>query len=327
MPKITVTYFLTQEGQKQSLLEGGDGKEVQKYVVNDVEDPELIKTIIELGQVDRDGNVSLVIGDSASFSGGRRVDIVGWEPTLVNCALVRDAPEEWDLPGWRETAYYDHYAPRPIRAPIDFDVPMCLTLLVNFERERREAISDDAKTACADACADKNQSPEIVAAFEAAEQRAEAALLKAKQQADQRREGEAERRQKIAAATTEREAWVREHGSEHLKTILDEGLLENSLAIYRDERLAKERPGWIWDNTWLDGEVELRDPRNPIPEDLTWLREVRQTVPNVQLRWAHFGTYDDHYDSYYGAEGEVNPVREMVLTAEFLDRTIVLRRD
>jgi hypothetical protein len=44
------------------------------------------------------------------------------------------------------------------------------------------------------------------------------------------------------------EKWVKKHGSSRLKKAMALGLLDKLMGVYRDERLAHERPGWAWLN-------------------------------------------------------------------------------
>jgi len=107
--------------------------------------------------------------------------------------------------------------------------------------------------------------------------------------------------------------WITAHGSERLKLIVDEGFLQDSLAVYRDERLEQERPGWIWDSSWYDGNVEYLGPRNPTLDALRALKSAKEAYGNeVELRYAKCSVY----------EGEAN---ELVIMSAFLGKLAVLR--
>jgi hypothetical protein len=84
---------------------------------------------------------------------------------------------------------------------------------------------------------------------------------------------DAEKRAK-AEEQAERQAWIRKHGSERLNRLLTEGI--EHMAVYRDERLATERPGWRWES---DVEGGWREPRNPPMEALELLDAARMTLP------------------------------------------------
>lgn len=68
--------------------------------------------------------------------------------------------------------------------------------------------------------------------------------------------------------------WIRDHGSERLQKIVRLGLLGRSEAVYRDERLVRDRPGW----RWLHDDDDVRDALNPNMASLNALEAARKTV-------------------------------------------------
>lgn len=80
---------------------------------------------------------------------------------------------------------------------------------------------------------------------------------------------------KIDGYDEARLAWTQHHGSERLRKIERLGLLGQSDAVYRDERLAKELPGWRWYDEESD---ELRNILNPSMEALDALENARVAV-------------------------------------------------
>ena len=105
------------------------------------------------------------------------------------------------------------------------------------------------------------------------------------------------------------EAWTLEHGSVRLRRALDLGVLDQSLGVYRDERLALEHPGWRWvDKTDL---ASFNDILNPSEVELDVLAEAREWTPFAKLRWS--GRPDNPEDG--------GPV----VVAPFLDRQILTR--
>jgi len=79
-------------------------------------------------------------------------------------------------------------------------------------------------------------------------------------------------------------AWILAHGSARLRAILEHGYLADSHAVYREERLAVDRPGWQWD----DDDGKNLEPRNPTLEALRLLEKARVLEPSAQLvrlRW------------------------------------------
>lgn len=112
-------------------------------------------------------------------------------------------------------------------------------------------------------------------------------------------------------------AWAEEHGSTRLRRSLAEGI--ECAAVYRDERLAAERPGWQWAN---DVAGEYDDPRNPPESALDLLDVARQHDPQATLVW----WTDEHSctEDCYGRDCPEYDRREYACVATFMDREIVL---
>ena len=139
---------------------------------------------------------------------------------------------------------------------------------------------------------------------------------------EQMRREKAEREARIAAenaakqaAIAEKRAWIEAHGSPRLKRLLAEGIEHD--AVYRDERLAHDYPGWTWEEDICGedgGEYRLCDPRNAPVEALDLLDRARKTVPDAAL--AYYIVYGNDDD-----DGIVE--RGYVAKADFLGRTII----
>lgn len=82
------------------------------------------------------------------------------------------------------------------------------------------------------------------------------------------------------AYAAQRDEWIRAHGSDRLRKILDLGYIDESRSVYRDERLALDYPGWIVD---CDATAEESEIRNPSLEALEALEEARRISPDAQL--------------------------------------------
>ena len=76
----------------------------------------------------------------------------------------------------------------------------------------------------------------------------------------------------------ERIAWINAHGSARLRRCQAENIEHG--AIYADERLAAERPGWLW---WSDVPGDDSEPRNPNEAAFAMLDEARKTAPDAKL--------------------------------------------
>lgn len=131
--------------------------------------------------------------------------------------------------------------------------------------------------------------------------------------------------ERAAKVVEERDQWIREHGSERLNLILEDGMLDDSMAVYRDEMLRFHRPGWIWDNDWHDGDVEHNSIRNPTKEDLLWYRKVKESFPKCDLIYALLAPdIDDYYTETDKGEALV---KETILVDKFLGKRVVLRKN
>lgn len=110
-------------------------------------------------------------------------------------------------------------------------------------------------------------------------------------------EKESERREQAARKEkykADMEAWIAQHGSERLKRCIQEGI--SCQGIYRDERIAKEYPGWV---KYSDLEEVVRDPVNPPAEAFVILDLARKTVPSAKLQF-----YKDKSIGVYCAHAE-----------------------
>ena len=130
-------------------------------------------------------------------------------------------------------------------------------------------------------------------------------------QANERRADAAERETARASML----AWIGNHGSDRLKSCVAEEI--ECDAIYRDERLAVDRPGWQWYQS-VEGVTE--EPRNPSAEAFDVLTEARKHDPKACLMWYHV---DWDKDDYCDDERSEYAHAGYVAAAEFLGRDIV----
>lgn len=132
-----------------------------------------------------------------------------------------------------------------------------------------------------------------------------------------RREREEAKQRKEA----ERADWIGAHGSRRLQRLAAEGI--ECRAVYMDERLAHDRPGWRWDReVYGSGD----DPRNPPEEALDLLDEARATLPEGVVSSLRYWTVDACEEEHVvdeECEGMHNGWRGYAVTSEFLGRTIV----
>ncbi len=104
--------------------------------------------------------------------------------------------------------------------------------------------------------------------------------------------------------------WILVYGSERLKKCLSEGA--ECGALYRDERLALERPGWVWES---HARGKGLPPRNPSNEAFVLLEQARKIEPTAEL--VYWTVRRE------GAEGDRLIWRGCICRAVFLDRNIL----
>ena len=157
--------------------------------------------------------------------------------------------------------------------------------------------------------------PRIAERLKAAKARYEEQLKREKAEREARIAAEEAAKQ---AAVAEKRAWIEAHGSPRLKRLLEEGIEHD--AVYRDERLAHDFPGWTWEEDICDegGKYKLCEPRNAPEEALDLLDRARQTVPDATLAYYIVYRQEDDDD-----DGDVIVERGYVAKANFLGRTII----
>lgn len=97
-----------------------------------------------------------------------------------------------------------------------------------------------------------------------------------------------------AEAEAERDKWILAHGSTRLQRILSEELIDGSAGAYRDERLALERPGWVWERETSGNYDDIRNPGEQAFELLDWARRDEPEAKLVYWRADHEGDEDCH---------------------------------
>lgn len=258
---VKIVYRLSANGRKASLLAGGDGKQVQTLSVGHG-DP-LYPQAVALAKVEVDGTA------------------------VVNLNTSMDLPPDgvWGFP--------------------EYDTPQTTEFLLRDEQARKSWYDDRKAKAEADKVAErKAKVAELLAAGadsllhwtgmrwvttrEADDlqkhlgdlyQQA-VALAKVKTEAaDAEKEAQAAAEKKAKAERQAREkaeikAWATAHGSDRLKKCVANDI--ECGAVYRDERLALEYPGWEVDGSKLP---TFDDPRNPPAEALELLDKARASLP------------------------------------------------
>lgn len=143
------------------------------------------------------------------------------------------------------------------------------------------------------------------------------AARRAQREQEMREEAAAKALKEITA--DKRAAWIAQHGSHRLKRLVVEGIEHE--AVYRDERLAIDRPGWAWYETLYP--CTSVEPRNPPEAALDLLDGARIIEPAAKLIYVRL--YRPAKDGEEGdADGDVLASRAYIATAKFMGRDIVM---
>jgi len=121
-----------------------------------------------------------------------------------------------------------------------------------------------------------------------------------------------------SAVEQEQLDWINANGSSRLKRATAEGI--NCDAIYRDERLALDRPGWCW---YSDCDGKSDHPRNPPDEAFEVLDEARKVEPTAKLQYHVIEAAEMEDENGY-ATGDMSPAwRGYTAEAPFLGNKLI----
>jgi len=261
--KAIVKYLLNEEGRKQSLLSGGDGKEVQVLEIDAT--PE----IIQLAKVTTDGDVFLSIG----FSGNN---------VSVLSSIVLDVKIEGNL--------HKGYCKYEERGNYHFSSPQAPEVLLDWERNRLERISrPEIDTEYAKLRA------------EYAKRLDEQSAIREEQDA-RRREGKEAREKALEAEKEgkelEKRTWIDRYGSDHLKKAV--GLGYNCQRLYVEERVLLEHPNYTVD---FDDVAEWKERSCPSKKALDELESVIIAGANAEIVWLTKLPHNNQYNDCLEFEG------------------------
>lgn len=238
MAKAKIFYLLSEAGRKDSLLKGGDGKELQ------VIETEATPEIIELAQVLPDGQIWLPVGCGIErWSGKPNSDY-----PIMNYKLYTGYYEKPHLTAETKLTLFDTV--QTVEKLIEWEK----NRLANVERSKQE-LQDKLQAAIA-------KYEEEQAKREAARKAREEEL----KEIERKREAEKEAREK------ERAEWIKQYGSDYLKDCLELGVSAN--LEYVVERAAMEFPGFTVDYTDNANWERRFSPSHEALEELKALRNA-----------------------------------------------------
>ncbi len=274
--RITIRLHLTEKGQRAHLLAGGDGCQVHEFQgsYGRAIAAELMEhaTISPRGDVTVDGGWVDAMPDN--FAGY----------VLTKKREERARAEAALLETWRRQLAGGGDYGEPSRGKIEGETAILSG--AGFSRPLRLPLTPELATE--------------IGEHEVAHQLwAEANRASEQRRKEREREEKAAREQKAAAKAAAEEAyqkqrdeWIRVYGSERLQKILALGLIEDSHNVYRDERLAKDYPGWQVDDATTEKEGEIR---NPSLQALQLLEDTIKEFPDAYLVTVKSKDPDDYW--------------------------------
>lgn len=253
--KVRVVYSLAQEGQKDSLRKGGDGKREQAAFFD------LTPEWLELARVADDGKAFVDLRSP--------VEYYRWEVVTLE---YRDtgSPPELTPSTWDQTRSVE--AP-PVGGPFDH-VPdeaelMAVTRAMRAAKEAKAAREREDMAITArhrDYQAAKEQFREINAAYFA-------------EQEAHREEARLRQEEETAKEEADRLEWIEAHGSERLRLAAANGYRYKR--IYVDERLALDFPGYVADHGACVTEDSRYNPSLEALRELERLRPILAGIPGI----------------------------------------------
>lgn len=307
---IRIFYRLSEVGQRNSLKAGGDGMPIQSVAIKHGEPGyEIAVDMATLGY--KDGpEINATESLSKSTSGGvKYVGAIEYDaPPTVEQLLADELRRRDELAKKVEAAEEEALAERLAEAVAYADgaAEELITLCLNDYQ-----VKDRAKALAAELA---DEVPGLVEKIEYAQAIAD------EKNAERKAKAEQEKAEKAAAAQRaeeEKAAWIEAHGSNRLRRMAQEGI--ECGAVYRDERLALDRPGWRWLD---DVPGENKDPRNVPEEAFAVLDEARKIDAEAELEyWVVKHECDE---SCYGDDCPAYDWTGYVATARFLDEWIML---
>ena len=262
--KARVRYLLDMEGRKKSILQGGNGKELQEIFC------EVSQQIIDLALVDASGNVTLDVGFKGDYKDRVTVDLEYYEPTSYKCAI------------------------RGVEKMCYFDEPQTIEKLIEWEIKRIGSVNEK-RTILESGLEEKNNELNLE---KEKDQRLYEERQKRKEEEKMEQELENKKRhEKEKAYQAEKRSWATQFGSDHLKQAIELGY--DCEKIYALERVEKELTGFEidFDDDWAWDTVD-----NPSEGAVTETKELREKNYDAQIVTITSSPYDR--DFYYREENE-----------------------
>lgn len=265
-----IYYLLSEEGRKKSLLQGGNGKELQEIETIITED------IVKLAKVKENGDVILEIGCKVNFCKNpiQVETIENWQPIQELTIKTKAIDNEPYLHQKNEKLLFDDLK--------------TVEELVELEKNRVSRIEEQKETLT-------KELEELHSIWQ--QEQDEKAKLRIEKDKKEKFERE-ERVRQLQEAKVKREQeksdWIKQYGSDYLKDCLEMNVSAN--LEYVVERAAKDYPEFVVD--YADN-AKWEDKFSPSPESLSELKKIRGAGAEAEIIWLTRPAKvknDDEYD-------------------------------
>lgn len=271
--KATIKYLLSEEGRKNSLLNGGDGKMQQVLEI------EISERVIKLAEVDNEGNVILNIGHRFVRSSIYEVNL---DYTINDYGIISSKTDV-----------------------VYFDKPMTADELILWEENKNAYLNskhDELKIKSEEIITQNKIDKELKQKKKTEE--AKAVDDKKKLEDEERKLLVEKKKQKQEKYENERLQWIELKGSQYLKDAIRLGY--NINRNYVIERAEYEFPDYevdYHDNAAWDSRS------NPSEEALDEVKELIEKGYDAEVVWLTSSVDDSEYGRHYFEECEAIAIR------------------
>lgn len=263
----TIKYLLNEKGRKNSLLNSGNGKELQSI------EAEVSERLLKYAPVSQNGEVTLYIGFELKYSNIKGI-IIDYK---VACDELGDYIQE---------IYDKNY----------FDRVMTVDELLSWEEKRiskLEKLKDKYKDIMEER-EKKLKEKELLKQEEEQKQQEEKERKRAKEEQDKLVLAE-EKKKKEKAFIEERNKWITQDGSQYLKDAIELGYKINRKYVF--ERASKELGKFKVD---IDDKAYWQEKCNPSENALVEVKGLIEEGYNAEIVWLTDAVEDaNEKDEYY----------------------------
>ena len=287
MATAKIFYLLSEAGQRDSLLKGGNGKELQEITT------EATPEIIKLSKIRSDGEIELSIGCYVDYEG--KLNRFDSKRVVLRYEVSKNS----------------FYSPtvEAVHKIVYFDTVQTAEQLIAWEMNRIATAETSKKQA------EKDLIP-LLAEYE--KEKEEKRIRKEKEVAEQAARDAARETEK-AFREQEKTEWIKNHGSQYLKDCLELDVKAN--LEYVVERAELEYPGYTVDYAET---AEWDEKFSPSPEALSELKKIRATGAEAKIVWltspAQVRKAEPEYDGYGCRLDEEYEPCEAVVIRNYLDK-------